>query len=176
MQQQRITSCGDELYRQFESIYKGSFPIFEQRTREQQLKAFADKHYHLDVYTDDGAVMGFTSYWTFDAYTYMEHFAIAPAQRGHGCGSRILRDFLHKAEASGLTTILEIDPPVDDVAKARQRFYEHAGMTINPYVHRHPHYRPEFHAHELRIMTAPDTITRALYERFYQDLCDVVMK
>ncbi len=45
-----ITRKQDPLYPTFEQIYTASFPLFEQRTEEQQEQAFQSPNYHLVVY------------------------------------------------------------------------------------------------------------------------------
>ena len=83
-----IDSSSHELYPAFASVYTTSFPIFEQRTTAQQEAAFADSRYSLIAYTDDyNGFIGFIGYWEFDAYYYIEHFAIAAARQGKGEGS-----------------------------------------------------------------------------------------
>ena len=71
-----ITRKQDPLYPTFEQIYTASFPLFEQRTEEQQEQAFQSPNYHLVVYLKDNLFIGFISYWDFSTYVYIEHFAI----------------------------------------------------------------------------------------------------
>ena len=162
----------DRLYDDFKALYSSSFPIFEQRTEEQQAWAFEQAEYHLAGYTDKGRWIGFISYWEFDTYIYVEHFAIDAALRGQGYGSRVLRMFV---EQKGKTVLLEIDPIVDEVSAARLRFYTHCGFRTNPYTHRHPAYREGYQPHLLVLLTAPDAISEEAYMRFYHDLCERVM-
>ena len=58
-----ITRKQDPLYPTFEQIYTASFPLFEQRTEEQQEQAFQSPNYHLEVYLKDNLFIGFISYW-----------------------------------------------------------------------------------------------------------------
>ena len=118
------------MYSDFKALYSSSFPIFEQRTEEQQAWAFEQAEYHLAGYTDKGRWIGFISYWEFDTYIYVEHFAIDAALRGQGYGSRVLRMFV---EQKGKTVLLEIDLIVDEVSAARLRFYTHCGFRMNPW-------------------------------------------
>ena len=171
-----ITSTFHELYAAFDSVYATSFPIFEQRTAAQQEEAFADSRYQLIAYTDDDKeFVGFIGCWKFDTYYYIEHFAIATARRGKGEGSRILGEFIASAKKEGKTVILEIDPPIDAVSISRQHFYEHQGMVINTFDHKHPPYREGFYAHPLRIMSANEKVSDKLYQQFVEDLNKVVM-
>lgn len=172
-----ITSASHHLYPIFYSVYSASFPIFEQRTYEQQQNAFADNRYRLDAYVSaEGEFIGFMSYWTFQKYVYVEHFAVSPQQRGMGKGSIILRQFMANAKATRRIVILEIDPPVDTASISRQHFYERQGMTLNIFDHHHPPYRDGFKAHALRIMSSGGNVGTKEYEIFSRDLQDIVMK
>mgnify|MGYP000007717569 FL=1 len=53
----------DPLYPAFEQVYATSFPLFEQRTEQQQEQAFQSPNYHLEVYLKDNLFIGFISYW-----------------------------------------------------------------------------------------------------------------
>ena len=88
-----ITRKQDPLYPTFEQIYTASFPLFEQRTEEQQEQAFQSPNYHLVVYLKDNLFIGFISYWDFSTYVYIEHFAIHENFRGQGYGGLLLEDF-----------------------------------------------------------------------------------
>ncbi len=173
MQQCYINSCNHPLYQSFHDLYSVSFPIFEQRTAAQQADAFQDERYKLLAFTDDEAFLGFISYWEFDTYRYVEHFAVNAELRGRGYGSTILRAFL---QATDKVTLLEIDPVVDSVSEARLRFYKRCGFQENPYPHRHPAYRSGYRPHPLVVLTAKRAITREEYQKFYNDLRKTVMK
>ena len=70
-----IDSSQHELYNSWRKLYTVSFPIFEQRTQEQQEKAFSCADYHLVGYSEGDMFVGFISYWEFGSYRYIEHFA-----------------------------------------------------------------------------------------------------
>ena len=72
--------------------------------------------------------------------------------------------------------LLEIDPLVDDIARARLRFYQHCGFVQNNFEHRHPPYRKDFQAHKLIVLTTKGTISQTQYQAFNQDLCTLVMQ
>ncbi len=117
--------------------------------------------------------VGFISYWEFDSYIYIEHFAIDNLLRGKGYGSRVLKTFV---EQKGKTVLLEIDPIVDEVSAARLRFYSHCGFQTNPFPHCHPAYREEYQPHSLVVLTAPKEISQKEYQCFYADLYRIVMR
>lgn len=160
------------LYARFKDLYSGSFPIYEQRTGEQQDTAFSSHRYHLAAYEEDGVFVGFISYWELDACIYIEHFAIDRILRGRGYGSSILKSFIEKHSK---VVILEIDPVTDEISALRLKFYEKCGFYKNDYYHVHPPYRKGYKGHTLVILSANRKITHEEYELFYRNLKDVVM-
>lgn len=161
------------LYKAFQTLYACSFPIFEQRTTAQQKAAFACANYHLTACENDATLVGFISYWEFDTYLYVEHFAISTLIRGKGYGCEVLRDFIRSTRK---IVLLEIDPVTDSVSAARLRFYRKCGFHENPYPHRHPAYRAGYAPHPLIVLTAQRPISAEEYQTFHRDLQTVVMR
>lgn len=168
-----IQDTAHPLYQAFKSLYVCSFPVFEQRTEEQQRTAFDDPNYHLVAYEADETFVGFISYWEFSDYLYIEHFAISAHIRGKGYGSGLLLDFIRSTEK---VVLLEIDPITDSVSEARLRFYKKCGFHENPFPHKHPAYRTGFRPHPLIVLTTQRSISEQEYMTFSFDLNDVVMK
>lgn len=160
------------LYSSFENLYTHSFPVFEQRTPEQQAQAFASANYHLTGYVENQSFMGFIAYWEFPDYLYIEHFAIDSKERGKGYGSQVLNRFVTETPK---TVLLEIDPPVDEISIARLRFYQKCGFYQNPYSHIHPPYRKEYKGHSLQVLTTGGPLSPDGYEQFKKDLTQGVM-
>ena len=173
MQQCYIDSLNHPLYKSFHNLYVVSFPIFEQRTALQQAEAFRDRRYKLMAFMEDDTFLGFISYWEFDTYLYVEHFAVNAELRGKGYGGRMLRAF---QQATEKIVLLEIDPIVDSVSEARLRFYKRCGFFENTYPHRHPAYRSDYQPHPLIVLTDKRAITEKEYHKFYIDLSKTVMK
>lgn len=168
----KIEHSKHPLYLPFKELYAASFPVFEQRTEQQQERAFHSFNYHLIGYEEEGVFIGFISYWEFEGYHYIEHFAVNADLRGKGYGSKILQSFLHSTEK---IVLLEIDPIIDDVSKARLRFYGKCGFYENPYRHVHPAYRTGYEAHPLVVLTTQRQITDQEYQIFNKELAETVM-
>ena len=116
--------------------------------------------------------LGFIACWELATCRYVEHLAVNDLLRGRGYGSRLLGDFVR---APGEPVLLEIDPVTDDVSAARLRFYQKCGFVENPYAHRHPPYRAGFAPHLLVVLTSGRAISEEEYQRFDDDLRNVVM-
>ncbi len=173
MQENYINSCTHKLYKSFHDLYSVSFPVFEQRSAEQQEEAFRDERYKLLAFTDDDTFLGFISYWEFATYRYVEHFAVNAALRGKGHGSAMLMAFM---QSTSKVILLEIDPITDSVSAARLRFYKRCGFYEIPYPHKHPAYRSEYAPHHLTVLTSKREISKEEYGKFYKDLSGIVMK
>ena len=173
MKTDRIKNTEDAAFAAVWEIYEYSFPRHEKRTLERQAEILKDERYHLEYYTDGGKLVGFIGYWEIDDYLYIEHYAMAREARGGGYGTAILKDFLDKAE--GRTVILEIDLPEDDVSRRRLRFYRNLGFEENPYRHVCPVYQEEAPEAVLEILSWPERVDQAFYDRFDADLHKIVM-
>lgn len=175
MKTTRLRDMNDPLMADIWKIYETSFPIFEQRTLQHQKTAMRSPDFHFVAYHEDDTLVGFIGYWEIGDYLYIEHYAINPALRSGGYGSKILRALM---ESTDKTIILEIDEVKDEISTRRLHFYQRLGFVMNPYVHPLHRYRDDAQHEEatLSIMTYPGTIDRETYERFNRDLAEIVMK
>jgi len=171
----RLTHTDDPLFAPVWEIYQHSFPLSEQRTLPHQQTALRSSDFHFMIYQEKNIIIGFIGYWEFEDYLYIEHYAINPALRGGGYGSRILRDLIRHTQR---TIILEIDEVKDELSTRRLHFYQRLGFVMNPYLHPLHRYREDTEHQDatLHILTYPQTIDAATYERFRRDLRDIVMK
>lgn len=109
-------------------------------------------------------------HWDIGSAFYIEHFYVLPTMRNKHYGQKILNTY------QSTPLILEIDPPVDEIAIRRKRFYERCGFVENPYVHVHPPYHHRNTGHELVIMSSPEMLKSDEYEHFHHYLKNTVMK
>ena len=94
--------------------------------------------------TKDDQYVGFITYWTFDDFVYVEHFAIDSNTRGQGYGRETLKNFV---EITDKPIILEVERPEDEMSIKRISFYESCGFkywkdvdyTQPPYEKGYPH-------------------------------------
>ncbi|MDR2913403.1 MAG: hypothetical protein LBV74_00975, partial [Tannerella sp.] len=117
----RIENIHDRWYKDFLSIYSVSFPVYEQRSHEQQLYAFGNTRYRLFCRINENRLDSFLSFWNFEEYVYMEHFAVNDKARGQNIGTNTLRQF---GEEINKMIILEIDPVIDEITEKRLFFYQ----------------------------------------------------
>ena len=111
-------TAGEELA--FEGrwlLYEASFPRHEQRLPDEQRAVLSHPEYHF-TQLFDGAELGLLLYWEAEDFRYVEHFCVRPELRGRRYGAKALEEL----GRDGKTVVLEIDPPVDEIARRRQGF------------------------------------------------------
>lgn len=167
-----INNNKNHYYTTFRTLYENSFPIYEQRTIEQEELAFNSENYSLDIYEHENKFIGFISYWEFETYIYIEHFAINDTLRGEGYGSRVLNSFIEEMTKQ---IILEIDPVTDEKTAARLRFYQKCGFYENQHRHTHPPYRDGYTPHLLTILTTGCIMAEKEFQKFSTDLKTIIM-
>lgn len=114
------------------SLYNASFPEAERRlygSAEQlsdfiiskggKFRAFAAK--------EGGIFIGFLSYWVFENFMYVEHFAVDEKFRGKGTGSKMLSHLFSKI---GGNVLIEVEHPTTEEAARRIKFYERNGFRV----------------------------------------------
>ena len=160
--------CFDRAFK----LYQKSFPVYEQRLKNDQVDVLSDGKYHFELIMSDGEFLGILLTWKTTDFVYIEHLAIVPEKRGYNIGSYVLDSLKKNSEKS---VILEIDPPKDPVSIKRKAFYEKSGFIESLLTHRHPPYQIGWDAHELKIMSYPQ-ISNEVYLSFKNYLEKHVMK
>lgn len=172
MQIIRLQSPDAPVFARAMALYALSFPRHEQRESPSQRAIMVRSAYHFGLLCEGDSFVGLLLYWETDAFLYVEHFCMLPERRGRGLG----RQALALLEQEGKPVILEIDPPQDDIAKRRKRFYERAGFVENPYPHVHPPYHADCEGHDLVVMSFPRRLSQAEYDAFALYLREDVMR
>lgn len=133
-----ITSVSP-LYKQVESLLITAFPETERRDLDLQ-RQYADGNQNFKVYavSEGDVFVGFFTLWTFQSFSYVEHFAVSPSLRSKGYGTRILQ---YIKEIVKTPLLLEIEIPFDIQQKARQLFYEKNGFQKLDLPYFQPPYR-----------------------------------
>lgn len=111
-----------------EKLYIESFPPSERRpVLEMHQLIEKDDRFSVFLLLDkEDLRIGFITYWTFDSFVYLEHFAISPEQRNGGYGSKSIKAFIANIS---LPVVGEIElPETSDFAARRLTFYEKLGF------------------------------------------------
>lgn len=119
------------------NVFETSFPIEERPPFDIILNIRDKTIFHFNVVYLNGNPVGIFSYWTFDKFTYVEHFAVGEQYRNNDVGQRIMKHFL-----SGITqVVLEVEMPATAMAQRRIDFYKRLGFDTNP----HNYIQPSYH-------------------------------
>lgn len=143
-------------YGSFLKLYNDSFPSDERRIYNDisEISTFVENKkgkFNCFVCEEDGVFIGFITYWKFDGYVYVEHFAIDPLQRGKNIGSKMLN---HLIDTCGGKVLLEVELPEDEMSRRRIGFYERHGFkTREDIYYIQPAYSAEQNGMQLLLMT-----------------------
>jgi ribosomal protein S18 acetylase RimI-like enzyme len=69
---------------------------------------------------------GLCIFWTFREFLFLEHFAVEPELRGLGIGEQTLLLLREKCPL----ILLETEPPTDEMAARRIKFYQRNGFKL----------------------------------------------
>lgn len=164
----RITNDGCTHWKDAWDLYELSFPIFEKRNLQNHIEAMGNENFHCDVILENEKFIGILFYWVWNEFKYVEHFAINPELRGKNYGSKVLEEFCKDDKI----TILEIDPPVDEISIRRRKFYERMGFVMNEYKHIQLPYRKGHEGYVLKILTYGKKVSIDEYNEFYKYLLE----
>jgi len=170
---ERVESPTHPYFETAFSLYQESFPVFERRTRADQISALHDSAYHFDVIkAQDGDFLGILLTWQHFDFLYIEHLAITPTARGKRVGSDTLASL---KKMTNKVIILEIDPPLDEISIKRKHFYEKANFSAGKFSHIHPSYRKNTQPHRLDILSFR-TLSEEAYNHFKHYLDTHIMQ
>ncbi|RFS24464.1 N-acetyltransferase [Chitinophaga silvatica] len=152
-------------------LYINSFPKHERRLWTKQLELLKQNQLKLLKILNEEQEVGFIFYWQLNKFAFIEHFAIDPNARGGGIGSQVM----NKVAEILKTIILEVEPPLTEMAKRRINFYERLGYQTFNDTYLQPPYNPHNPPLELRLMylNLPSELT---YEEVKNELYSTVYK
>lgn len=123
-----------------EGIYLSSFPPEERRDWQDVIRRNGKDLNILTIQSEQSCEpTGLLTYWLFDDFVYIEHFAVAASSRGAGVGSKALQAFI---TASKVPVLLEVEPPETDDAVRRIAFYSRHGLDVISTGYIQPPYMP----------------------------------
>ncbi len=158
-----------------ERLFLDAFPESERRPVDAQRRNVDENEsFHCYLFGEhDGLPAGFITVWRLDGFCYVEHFAVDPALRNGGYGSRVMQRLLQELP---LPVVLEAEVPTDDLSRRRVGFYERQGFRVWDKDYVQPPYRPGGDSLPLYLMVANesdtmpslDAVRRAIYREVYE--------
>jgi GNAT superfamily N-acetyltransferase len=151
------TLCSLHNQNLVKKLYEESFPDNERRDFVELLRLiYTTDLFHAKAVFSGEVFIGFITFWTFQEFVYIEHFATNKLHRNKGYGSSIFREIYHRYQGK---VILEVEPPDNETAKRRIHFYEQLGMILTDYPYIQPAYSPRQSPVPLRIMVGKSIST-----------------
>ncbi|TCL57720.1 N-acetylglutamate synthase-like GNAT family acetyltransferase [Hydrogenispora ethanolica] len=162
---------------EFPAVYdlmKLSFPAAELRSCEEALALLNIPDYQVLVVEKGTILQAFLAEWALPDFHYIEHFAVNPAARGAGLGTRIMQEYLDQAN---LPVVIEVEAAATVNAKRRIAFYQRLGFVLSDLEYVQPPLRKMAPGILLRLMHYPggmsqealleakQSIFRAVYSR-----------
>ncbi len=146
----RVTDAGSEDYIFTERLLVESFPCDEYRSLEEQRRFVQEReNFHMNIIYDSTTPVGIISYWKFDTFTYVEHFAIVPTLRNSGYGASAIKRVIENKRS----IVLEVEKPTDETSLRRIAFYQRCGLTLCEKEYIQPAYRADSNEIPMYLMT-----------------------
>ena len=171
-----------EHYPFMENLLETAFPIQERRDSVEQRKNTDENPlFHNALITDDGTPIGLLTYWDFQFFVYIEHFAIDNRLRNGGYGSKALDAFKRLISKP---IVLEAEEPTAEITCRRICFYQRQGFVMQEVPYLQPPYRPEDEWFPLKLMTYGTidmekeyfTLKNKIYREVYCNCCNQHLK
>lgn len=136
---EQIKTADLKKYLFVEELLVNAFPLEERRELYTQ-REFTDSNplFHNNIIIEDGSPIGLLSYWDFEQFIYVEHFAIHPSRRNGGMGRKTLSALKEKVYRP---IVLEVELPENEISKRRIQFYEREGFCLWEHEYKQPPYR-----------------------------------
>ncbi len=116
-----ITSAEDHRVQEIYTSYTTTFPIDEQRNKEQFLDLFSNPKVRFMSVVHESETIGYLILWELSSFVFVEHFEVFEAFRSKKLGSHIMNHLLENYPR----IILEIEPAeLNEDAKRRYSFYQ----------------------------------------------------
>lgn len=161
---------GDAIYNTAEHLMQTAFPAEERRdTAEQRWYTDHKENFHYNTLWDKESFVGIITYWDFQSFYYIEHFAIHPELRNKGYGQAAIEAIKSQL---GHPIVLEVEEPTDNNSIRRIKFYERQGFILHQVPYLQPPYRPADKWFPLKLMTFGEIDM----EQSYQDIKEKIYK
>lgn len=153
-------------------LFESAFPE-EERPPFDDLAHRDGSLFHFLVVLNEEEPVGLLTYWDFEDFVYVEHFAIVKDLRDQGFGKAAFLNFLSQQHKQ---VLFEVELPHDEESEHRIEFYSSMGLCQNPQEYMQPSYRnPQHLAVPMLIMSkyeldddAFEEMRNILYTKVYR--------
>lgn len=158
-----IKTTDQAAYQFIEELFINSFPCEERRELELQ-REFTDTNplFTNILLLHQDKPVGFITYWNFEEFCYIEHFAISPEARNGGYGKEALLLF---DKLINKPVVLEVEHPTDEMSQRRIGFYTRLEYRLWENEYMQPPYRKGDGFLPMHIMAKGDLNPERDFER-----------
>ncbi|HCX98617.1 MAG TPA: GNAT family N-acetyltransferase [Bacteroidales bacterium] len=149
------------------NLYENSFPPEERREHSQLVVLLSNPSCHINHVYHNDVLAGLITFWHFNEFVYVEHFAILPHFRDKGVGKEVVRKFLSSIIKP---VLIEVEPPADYQGKRRVKFYSNLGFTLLDRVYVQPSYDGVKPQVELRLMCTLGNLSTSVLDKWIDEL------
>lgn len=167
-----ITSTDQPEFVDFWNLCDYSFPTNEKRNIKQQKRSFKTSNYLLEAFYENDVFIGFLSFWLYEKYVYVEHFAINPELRGQGYGSKVLKELLDRFDR---LVIIEIEPVTGKMTGKRLHFYLSLDFQVNDFEYYVQAYQDHKILYKLLVLSHPRKMSQEELDAFKLDFVNVML-
>jgi len=170
----RVHDTTSDKYKQMEKLLTIAFPKYEYRElAELRILTEHNHKFHNNLIYENGKFIGLITYWDFESFFYIEHFAIIPEMRNHGYGKMVMEKVKNVLRRP---IVLEVEYPLENMSRRRIGFYERQGFKLLSSEYMQPPYRPGEDFLKLKIMTYGnidenedfENVKRTIYKEVYK--------
>lgn len=160
---------GDIHYGFVEELLHSAFPKAERRDDEnQRWNTDHDPRFCCLLVMKGTSPIGLLTYWGFDTFIYIEHFAISPHSRGQGVGREVICKFVE--EYASKPVVMEVELPEDEWSRRRIAFYKRCGFDLWECDYLQPPYRSGDGWFPLYLMASPGLVFEQDYPHIRETL------
>ncbi|MGH1520622.1 GNAT family N-acetyltransferase [Chryseobacterium sp. JK1] len=163
-----ITSAEDHRVQEIYTSYTTTFPIDEQRDKEQFAGLFSNPHVKFMSVVHESETAGYLILWELSSFIFVEHFEVFESFRSKKLGSQIMGYLLENYPQ----IILEIEPAhLNEDATRRYSFYQRNNFSLVDSTYIQPSYGEGKRSLNLWLLAnySPKNI-----EELKKEICDTV--
>lgn len=132
-----ITSSEDPRVQEIYTSYSTTFPVDEQRDKDQFDSLFSNPYVELMSVIHESEAIGYLILWKLSSFVFVEHFEVFEAFRSKKLGSHIMNHLSDNYPQ----IILEIEPAeLSEDASRRYSFYQRNNFSLIDTTHVQPSY------------------------------------
>ncbi len=168
----KILNVTNPLFTNLYNLYTLAFPPAERRNwAGLEYELTYEKRFSAVAVLREEKFVGMLNYWTFDRFSYIEHFAILPPLRNQKIGTEAMEMFKQQTK---LPIILEVELPSNTNAIRRIRFYEKLGFSVISHKYAQPPYEDDGFLLPMLIMSNDPHFANSHFELIKEKLYTTV--